>query len=212
MKIGIIGAGHIGGNAARLFIKAGHEVVISNSRGAETLTDLAEEIGATAGDVSEAAAFGDVVLVSIPLKAYKSLPSGTLAGKIVIDSNNYYPSRDGQIAELDNGEITSSELLARHLKDSRVVKAFNTIWFEHLRSEGDVSKPVEERRVIFISGDDAEAKKVVAGLIEDIGFTAYDLGSLQESSLQQPDSPVYNKSINTAQAREILEKGRTAAG
>ena len=212
MKIGIIGAGHIGGNAARLFINAGHEVVISNSRGAETLTDLAEEIGATAGDVSEAAAFGDVVLVSIPLKAYKSLPLGALAGKIVIDSNNYYPSRDGQIAELDNGEITSSELLARHLKDSRVVKAFNTIWFEYLRSEGDASKPAEERRVIFISGDDAEAKKVVAGLIEDIGFAAYDLGSLQESSLQQPDSPVYNKSINTAQAREILEKGRTAAG
>ena len=212
MRIGIIGAGHIGGNAAKLFVKAGHEVAISNSRGAESLRELAAEIGAAAVDVNEAAAFGDVVLVSIPLRAYRSLPPDALAGKIVIDSNNYYPSRDGQIAELDNGGVTSSELLARHLKDSRVVKAFNTIWFEHLRSEGDVTKPLEERRVIFISGDDAEAKTIVTGLIEDIGFAAYDIGSLKESSLHQPDAPVYNKSINTAHAREILEKGKTAVG
>ncbi len=211
MKIGIIGAGHIGGNAAHLFVKAGHKVAISNSRGAETLKDLADEIGAAAVDVEGAAAFGDVVLVSIPLGKYKTLPPDALAGKIVIDSNNYYPSRDGQIAELDNGDATSSELLARHLKDSRVVKAFNTIWFEHLRSEGDVSRPVEERRVIFVSGDDSEAKKIVSGLIEDIGFAPYDLGSLKASTIQQPDSPVYNKSVNTAQAREILEKGKTAA-
>lgn len=212
MKIGIIGSGHIGGNAARLFVEAGHEVAISNSRGAQTLKDLAAEIGAVAVEVEQAAAFGNVVLVSIPLEKYKTLPSDALAGKIVIDSNNYYPSRDGQIAELDNGETTSSELLARHLKGSRVVKAFNTIWFEHLRSEGDVSKPMEDRRVIFISGDDPDAKLVVSGLIQDIGFAAYDLGSLKESAIQQPDSPVYNKSINIAQAREILVKSKTAAG
>lgn len=212
MKIGIIGAGNIGGNAARLFVKAGHEVAISNSRGAETLRDPAEEIGAVASGIEDAAVFGDVVLVSIPLGQYKTLPQDALAGKIVIDSNNYYPSRDGQIVELDNGESTSSELLARHLKNSRVVKAFNTIWFEHLRSEGDVSKPIEERRVIFVSGDDVEAKSVVSGLIEDIGFAAYDLGSLKESALQQPDSPVYNKSINIAGARDTLEKTTKAAG
>jgi 8-hydroxy-5-deazaflavin:NADPH oxidoreductase len=207
MKIGIIGAGHIGGNAAKLFVEAGHEVAISNSRGPETLLEQAAETGAKAVRVEEAAAFGDVVLVSVPLKAYRSLPPDALAGKIVIDSNNYYPERDGQIEELDNGTATSSELLGRHLKESRIVKAFNTIWFEHLRTEGDVSKPVEERRVIFISGDDADAKAVVSKLIEEIGFAPYDLGSLKDSSVQQPGAAVYNKSVNAAQAKEILAAG-----
>lgn len=210
MKIGIIGAGNIGANAARLFVKAGHEVAISNSRGLDTLTAVAAEIGARAMDVVEAATFGDVVLVSIPLGKYKSLPVEALAGKIVIDSNNYYPGRDGNIEDLDNGTITSTELLARHLKGSRVVKAFNTIWFEHLRTEGDTEKPIEERRVIFVSGDDDEAKRIVSDLIEQIGFAPYDLGPLSGSAIQQPDSAVYNKSITISEAMRILNNVNAA--
>ena len=206
MKIGIIGAGNIGATAARLFKAAGHEVVISNSRGAESLESLAAEIGATAADVNDTAAFGDVVLVSIPLGKYKSLPSDALSGKIVIDSNNYYPGRDGQIEELDSETATSSELLSRHLAGARIVKAFNTIWFEHLRSEGSLEKPLEERRVIFISGNDREANEIVARLIEEIGFAPYYIGGLKDSALQQPDSAVYNKSITIEEAGSILEQ------
>ena len=148
MKIGIIGAGHIGGNAAKLFTEAGHEIAIANSRGAETLRDLVTEIGgnAKAVNVDEAAAFGDVVLVSIPFAKYRELPADAFDGKIVIDSNNYYPQRDGHFVELDEGVTTSSELLKDHLKGARLVKAFNTIWFEHLKTQGNKSLPLEERR------------------------------------------------------------------
>ncbi|MDI1242081.1 MAG: NADPH-dependent F420 reductase [bacterium] len=211
MKIGFIGAGNIGGTAAKLFVDAGHEVVISNSRGPETLADVENETRAKAVAVEEAAVFGDVIFVSIPLGKYKSLSPSDLDGKIVIDSNNYYPGRDGEIAEVDSGLATSSELLAKHLSGSKVVKAFNTIWFEHLRSEGDKSKPIGERRVIFVSGDDADAKSVVSGLIEEIGFAPYDLGTLGASGIQQPDSVIYNKSINIEEARKILAENSDGA-
>ena len=205
MKIGFIGAGNIGANAARLFVNAGHEVAISNSRGAESLADLANEIGAVATDIAGAADFGDVVFISIPFGKYASLPSEIFNEKVVIDSNNYYPGRDGNYIAIDNGSTTSSELVAGRLAGAKVVKAFNTIWFEHLRTEGDISKPMADRRVIFVSGDDAGAKKVVEGLITDIGFAAYDLGGLKDGGRrQQTDSPIYNKSINVAQASEIL--------
>lgn len=207
MKIGIIGAGNIGANAAKLFIKAGHEVAVANSRGPQTLVDLVAELGgkAKAATVEEAAGFGDVVLVSIPLGKYKELPPESFQGKIVIDSNNYYPGRDGNLAELDDGQTTSSELLAAHLRGARIVKGFNTIWFEHLKTQGDTSLPLEERRVIFIAGDDSEAKEIVAKLIEEIGFAAVDTGFLGEGGRrQQPGTPVYNKTLNARQATEIL--------
>jgi len=159
MKIGIIGAGNIGANAAKLFVKAGHEVAIANSRGAETLTDLAKEIGARALDLEDAARFGEVVLIAVPFGKYKTLPAEVFENKIVVDAGNYYPDRDGQFADIDDGKTTSSELMAAHLKDARVVKAFNTIWFEHLKTKGDASLPIEERRAIFVAGDDAAAKK-----------------------------------------------------
>jgi predicted dinucleotide-binding enzyme len=208
MKIGIVGAGYIGGNVAKLFIKAGHEVAIANSRGPETLQELISELGenAQAATIEEAATFGEIVFVSIPLGRYKELPVEPFYGKIVIDSNNYYPGRDGNFAELDNGETTSSELLAAHLKGARIVKAFNTIWFEHLKTQGNTNLPLEERRVIFIAGDDSEAKEVVAKLIEEIGFAAVDTGFLHEGGkLQQPDTAVYNKTLNAKQAKEMLE-------
>jgi predicted dinucleotide-binding enzyme len=207
MNIGIIGAGHIGGTTARLLAQAGHRVAISNSRGPETLRDLAAEIGAQAVTVEEAARFGDVVLVAVPLKEYKSVPADALRGKIVIDANNYYPDRDGPIAELDSKEKTSSELLAQHLgKDTRVVKAFNTIWVEHLKVEAKPDAPIDERRVLPISGDDADAKRVVTGLIEEIGYGAYDMGSLRDSGEQQPGAPLYNRDVTVAEARGIAPR------
>jgi predicted dinucleotide-binding enzyme len=207
MKIGIVGSGYIGATAARLFVKAGHEVALSNSRGPETLRDLVAELGehAQAVTVEEAARFGDLVLVAIPLGKYKALPAEAFYGKIVIDTGNYYPQRDGQIAELDNGETTSSELMSEHLKGARLVKGFNTIYYVHLAEQGNTSLPLEERRAIFIAGDDSEAKETVAKLIEEIGFAAVDTGFLGDGGrLQQPGTPVYNRELTAKQAAEVL--------
>ena len=206
MKIGIIGAGHIGGTTAKLFVDAGHEVAISNSRGADTLGDLVTALGpkAHAATPADAAHFGDVVLLAIPLKDYTTLPVDELRGKIVIDAMNYYPDRDGHYPQLDSGEIASSEMVASHLAGARVAKAFNTIWFEHLKTQGKKDAPLDERRAIFVSGDDAGAKREVSGLIEDIGFGPYDLGSLHGSLQQQPDAAVYNRDITVAEARGIV--------
>lgn len=205
MKIGIIGAGNIGANAAELFAKTGHDVALSNSRGAETLTDLAAEIGAKAMDLADAAQFGEVVLIAVPFGKYETLPPEAFQNKIVIDANNYYPDRDGQFAEIDNGKTTSSELLAAHLKGARIIKAFNTIWFEHLKTQGDTKLPIEERRAIFVAGDDAEAKKVVSNLIEEIGFAPIDTGDLRDGGLtQEPETAVYNRNLTGSEAQAIL--------
>lgn len=207
MKIGIIGAGNIGGNAAILFAKAGHEIAIANSRGPETLTDLVKEIGGSAKAVTaeEAAKFGEIVFVSIPLGKINELPTDGFDGKIVIDSNNYYPERDGQIAELDSDEKTSSELLAEHLKGAKIVKAFNTIWFEHLKTQGNTDLEIEQRRVIFVAGDDKDAKKTVSNLIEEIGFAAYDTGSLREGGKnQEPNTAIYNQNLTLSEAAAAL--------
>jgi predicted dinucleotide-binding enzyme len=207
MKIGVIGAGHIGANAARLFSKAGHEVAIANSRGPEMLADLAAELGPNAKAVTatEAAAFGDIVLVSIPFGKYTVLPADLLEGKIVVDSNNYYPERDGHFPELDEGRTTSSEMLAAHLRGARIVKGFNTIWFEHLRTQGNTDLPVPERRAIFIAGDEAEAKSVVRGLIESIGFAAVDTGKLADGGAsQQPGTAIYNRDVTAHEAEAII--------
>lgn len=202
MNIGIIGAGKIGATAAQLFIQAGHRVALSNSRGPESLHALIEQLGAQAQamTIDDAATFGDVVLIAIPLGQFKSLPAAALAGKIVIDANNYYPGRDGRIPELEQGNLTSSELLQQHLQQSRVVKGFNTIWYEHLRTQGNTTLPRADRRAIFIAGDDAAAKATVTNLIEQIGFAAVDTGSLRESARQQPDAPIYNQVLTAAQA------------
>ncbi|MDQ3714315.1 MAG: NAD(P)-binding domain-containing protein [Acidobacteriota bacterium] len=207
MKIGIIGAGNIGANAAKLFIRAGHEIAIANSRGAETLADLVGELGENAQAVSieEAAKFGEIVFVSIPFGKYKMLPANAFDGVIVVDSNNYYPDRDGNFTELDENKTTSSEMLAEHLGGARIVKGFNTIWFEHLKMQGDTNTPIEERRAIFIAGDDAEAKKTVAKLIEEIGFAAIDTGDLRDGgATQQPDTAIYNRNLTASEAQAIL--------
>ena len=203
MKVGVIGAGHIGANAARLFARAGHEVVISNSRGPETLSGTVEEIdGDTrAMTVEEAAEFGDVVLEAIPFGRYEELPADRLAGKIVIDASNYYPQRDGEI-ELDG--LTSTGAVARHLDGARVIKAFNTMYYQRLANEGRPDSPLEERQVLFVAGDDEDAKGIVSRLIEEIGFAPIDTGSLRNSYRQEPGSPIYNNPMTPAQARELL--------
>ncbi|MDQ6725803.1 MAG: NAD(P)-binding domain-containing protein, partial [Actinomycetota bacterium] len=176
MRIGIIGSGMIGGTLARRFAAAGHDVTIGNSRGPDSLAGLVGEIGerAHAGTAADAAGAGEVVVVAIPTGRYRELPAEALAGRIVVDANNYYPGRDGAMPELDAGTTTSSELLASSLPGTRVVKAFNTIYFEHLRDQG---RPpgTPGRRALPIAGDDTDAKATVAALIDDIGFDTYDL-------------------------------------
>jgi 8-hydroxy-5-deazaflavin:NADPH oxidoreductase len=209
MDIGIIGSGHIGATAARLFVSAGHDVAIANSRGPESLQDLVAELGkeARATSVEEAAAFGEMVLVAIPLRAYRELPAEAFGERIVIDANNYYPGRDGQIEALDEGRTTSSELLAAHLPGARVVKAFNTMYFETLASRGAPDGPRDERLVLFVAGDDPEAKRRVADLIEQLGFAAVDTGSLAEGGArQQPGSPIYNEPMTPPEAQRQLAR------
>ena len=190
--VGLIGSGMIGSTVARLSVAAGHPVVLSNSRGPETLQDLVRALGplARAAAGAEAAAAGDIVVVAIPVKAYSSVPSGPLAGKVVIDTGNYYPQRDGQIADLDSGSLTSSELLQRHLPASAVVKAFNNIFFKHLQS---LSRPSgsPDRTFLPIASDDPEAKSAVTAFLDSIGYGTVDAGPLTEGWRQQPGTPAY---------------------
>jgi predicted dinucleotide-binding enzyme len=205
MNIGIIGSGHIGGTMARLLVNAGHEVAIGNSRGPQSLEELVRELGprARAATVEEAAAFGEAVLLAIPLKEYTSIPAEALRGKIAIDAMNYYPDRDGHYAQLDSGETTSSEMVAAHLAGARLVKAFNTIWFEHLKRQGDTSAPSGSRRAIFLAGDDAGAKRTVTEIIESLGFGAVDRGPLANGRNQQPGTAVYNQDVTVADAARL---------
>lgn len=207
MNIGIIGSGNIGATAAQLFAGAGHRLAISNSRGPESLEELVARVGVNvrAVTVREAIDFGEVVMEAIPFGRYGDLPSADLTGKILVTASNYYPGRDGEIA-LDG--LTQSELIARHLPGARVVKAFNTMHYERLRDEGRLDLPAGERLAIFLAGDDEPAKGVVARLIEDIGFTPVDTGSLRDGGrMQEPGSPIYNVPLTGDEAWERLGEG-----
>jgi predicted dinucleotide-binding enzyme len=203
--IGLIGAGHIGSQVARLAVANGYDVVLSNSRGPETLTDLVAELGprARAGTPDEAARAGDLVVVTVPLRAYRSVPVAPLAGKIVIDTNNYYPQRDGQIPELDDESTTTSELLQAHLPTSRVVKAFNHIYARELTTHGQPAGS-KNRRALVIAGDDREAKAVVAHLLDQFGFDAVDAGPLKEGWRIQRDTPGYGPRRTAEELRKDL--------
>jgi len=205
MTIGLIGAGHIGSQVARLSVTAGHDVVISNSRGPETLADLVTELGPHArADTPEGAAnAGDIVVVTVPLKNYRDTPVAPLAGKIVIDTNNYYPQRDGHIAELDNESTTSSELLQAHLPTSQVVKAFNHIQAAHLTAHNQPAG-TPDRRALVMAADDAQAKATVSALLDQFGFDVVDAGPLSEGWRIQPDTPGYGPRRNAAQLRQDL--------
>jgi predicted dinucleotide-binding enzyme len=205
MKIGVIGAGKMGANAARLFAKAGNQVAISNSRGPESLRELVSEIGpnAQALTVNETAAFADLVLLAIPWRNPEGLPNSDLVrGKIVVDAMNPYTD-EGDVLDL-NGS-TSSEETQKRLNGARLVKAFNTIYYRRLASEGRTNAPIEDRQAIFVAGDDEEAKAIVMKLIEQIGFAPVDTGSLREGGKrQEPGSPIYNRPLTGRQAKSQL--------
>jgi hypothetical protein len=203
--IGLIGAGHIGGQVARAAIASGYDVVISNSRRPETLTDLVSELGprARAGTTEEAAAAGDLVVVAIPLKAIRDVPAEPLVGKTVIDANNYYPRRDGNIDVLDNDSVTSSELLQSRLPGAHVVKAFNHIFARQITSDGAPPR-TRNRRALAIAGDDPVAKAKVAELIDGFGFDVVDAGPLAESWRIQPGTPGYVQRLNAEELSAAL--------
>lgn len=208
--LALIGAGHIGGQLARLAVSSGYDVVISNSRGPETLSALVKELGpkARAATPAEAAEAGDLVVVSIPLKAIGTVPVEPLAGKIVIDTNNYYPQRDGHIRELDEESTTTAELLQRHLPKSKVVKAFNHIYAADLTTHGQ-PKGTPNRRALAIAGDDAAAKATVAKMIDQFGFDVVDAGPLAEGWRIQRDTPGYGPRRDaSALARDLAAAKR----
>jgi predicted dinucleotide-binding enzyme len=190
--IGLIGSGNIGSTVARLAVNAGHEVVLSNSRGPDTLRDVVSALGprARAGTSEEAAEAGDLVVVTVPLGAVSQVPVEPLRGKVVIDTCNYYPQRDGQVPELDDESTTTSELVQKHLAGSRVVKGFNNISSVHL---GELARPSgsTERTALPIAGDDAEAKAEVSAFLDSIGYDAYDVGPLSEGWRFQRDTAAY---------------------
>lgn len=190
--IGFIGSGMIGGTVARLSVAAGHMVVLSNSRGPDTLKDLVAELGslARAESVDNTAEEGDLVVVATPLAAVSHIPVRPLVDKAVLDANNYYPQRDGHIADLDSGQVTSSELLQRHLPGASVVKAFNNIYYKHLRN---LARPADDpiRSYLPIAGDNDQANGAAADFLGSIGYGVVDYGPLAESWRQQPNQPVY---------------------
>ena len=190
--IGVIGSGNIGATVARLAVNAGHDVVVSNSRGPASLAALVESLGpraraATPADAAEAA---DLVVVAIPFGVFASVPVGPTAGKPVIDSNNYYPERDGHFAELDDGLTTSSELLQRHLPGAAVIKAFNNVFYKHLLDLARPNQP-EQRCALPVAGDDPSAKASVIAFLDSIGYDAVDAGPLPEGRRFQPGTPAY---------------------
>lgn len=189
--IGLIGSGNIGGTVAKLAVAAGFRVVLSNSRGPETLAGLSAELGplAQAATPQAAAQAGDLVLLTVPLRAVTQIDPKPLAGKIVIDTNNYYPDRDGRIAEVDQG-LPTSQYVQRHLVGAKVVKAFNNIFFKHLQKLGQKAGDAE-RCALPMAGDDPESKAVVAWFLDKLGYDAVDAGGLAESWRFERDRPAY---------------------
>ncbi|WP_329571489.1 NADPH-dependent F420 reductase [Kitasatospora sp. NBC_01266] len=210
--LGLIGSGNIGGTLARLAVNAGLDVVLSNSRGPETLAGLVAELGprARAATPAEAAGAGDWVVVTIPLKNAFQLPAAPLVGRLVLDTGNYYPERDGHFARLDSGEASSSELVQEHLAGARVVKVFNNIFFGHLLA---LARPAgaPDRSALPIAGDDAAAKERTVALLDALGYLAVDAGPLSASWRFQPGTPAYGLPyLKDPKSRLDLDPGHPA--
>ncbi|GEK87790.1 NADPH-dependent F420 reductase [Microbacterium aerolatum] len=205
--LGIIGAGHIGSQVARAAVAHGYDVVISNSRGPETLSDLVAELGprARAATSAEAGAAGDVVVVTVPLHALSQVPVEPLAGKIVLDTNNYYYERDGHIEALDNGETTTSQMLQEHLPTSKVVKAFNHIRSGEITTDG-APAGAEDRRALATASDFDEAVEFVTSFYDELGFDTVNVGPLSESWRVERDRPAYVVRQNAAELTENLAR------
>lgn len=205
--VGIIGAGHIGSTLARGLVARGYEVVISNSRGPETLAPLVEDLGenASAATAAEAAASGEIVIVTVPLKSYREVPVEPLAGKIVLDTNNYYWERDGRIAELDEKRTTTTGMLQEHLPASKVAKAFNHIMSGDILTDGTPAG-TEDRRALATASDDADAAALVTALYDEFGFDTVDIGSVAESWRVERDQPAYVVRQNKAELEANLAR------
>jgi len=211
MKIGIIGAGNIGGALTRRLTVLGHEVSVANSRGPETLADLAAETGARAVPVTEAARGAEIVVVTIPEKNIPRLPAGVLdgaaEGAVVVDTGNYYPQqRDGRIDAVEAG-MTESGWVAQQL-GRPVIKAFNNIYARHLLERGQPAG-TPGRIALPVAGDDERAKAVVLRLVDELGFDGVDAGGLDESWRQQPGTPVYTTDLDAAGVRRALSEARS---
>ena len=207
MKIGIVGAGFIGRAVAGLATKAGYDVMISNSRDPRTLGSTVVALRCKAGTAEQAAAFGDTVVVAIPFYAIGDLPTRPFAGKPVLDANNYYPERDGQVAALDAHETTTSEMLATQLPGARVVKAFNAILQRDL-AEGGIPAGIPGRRALPLAGDDPAAKAVAAELYDAFGYDTVDAGSLAEGWRFERAMPAYCVPLDAAGLRAALAAAR----
>ncbi|MFI0965788.1 NADPH-dependent F420 reductase [Streptomyces sp. NPDC021080] len=210
--LGLIGSGNIGGTLARLAVDAGLDVVLSNSRGPETLGDLVADLGprARAATPAEAGAAGDWVVVTVPLKAFDRIPAAPLSGKTVIDTGNYYPERDGEITALKDGSATESQLLQSHLPDAHVVKGFNNIFFRHL---GALARPkgAPDRTTLPLAGDDPAAVEHAAELLDLLGFDALAYGTLADSWRSQPGTPVYGLPYS-GDSTDLVNAEATPAG
>ena len=200
MRIGIIGSGNIGGTLTRRLSSLGHDVKVANTRGPDSLADLAAETGATPTTPEDAIADAELVVIAVPLKAVPDLPS--LDGKLVVDANNYYPGRDGQIAEIDGG-AASTRWVADHHPGATVAKAFNTINWRKLLADG---RPHGEpgRIALPVASDDEALKATVSGLVDALGFDPIDAGGLDDSRRQEPGTPVYGADLNAEQTRRAL--------
>lgn len=207
--VGIIGAGHIGSTLARGLVDRGYDVVISNSRGPETLSGLVAELGAkaTAATATDAAAAGDLVIVTVPLKDYQDVPVAPLAGKVVLDTNNYYWERDGRIAALEEKRTTTSGLLQEHLPDSKVAKAFNHIMSEDILTDGTPAG-TENRRALATASDFDEAAAVVTDLYDRFGYDTVNIGPLADSWRVERDQPAYVTRQNAAELEANLARAK----
>jgi predicted dinucleotide-binding enzyme len=203
MKIGTIGAGYIARAVATKALANGHEVMVSNSRDPKSLFSFKGALGCEVGTPSEAAEFGDLVLVAVPLFAYESVPVEPLSGKVVMDSGNYYPQRDGSIIELDSGALSTSEFVARRFSESKLVRVFNAIVAADIE---DAGRPLgsPDRIAQPIAGDDGDAKRVVTGLLEEFGFDVVDAGPLAEGRRFEKDTPAYCVRLDESALRDAL--------
>jgi predicted dinucleotide-binding enzyme len=205
MKIGIIGAGMIGGTLARRLAQLGHQIAIANSRGPETLRELVSQVGATAVTAVEAARSGEIVVITIPERAVPDLPRDLFAGVpadvVVIDTGNYYPTRDGRIPAIEEGQPESAWVAQQIGRP--VIKAFNNIYFKSLLEKGR-PKGAPDRLALPVAGDPFEARAKALRLVDELGFDPVDAGAIEESWRQQPGTPCYSEDQNATQVKAAL--------
>jgi 8-hydroxy-5-deazaflavin:NADPH oxidoreductase len=210
--IGIIGSGHVGSNLAKATMAHGYDVVLSNSQGPDSLTSLVADLGpgARAATPEEAAAAGDFAIVAIPITTVGQVPAGPLAGKVVIATINYFPQRDGHIAEIDDGTTTAPGILQAHLPASQVVRAFSMVDAADMSGDGH-PKGDPKRRALALAGDDPAAKRLVARLYDECGFDALDLGGLGESWRVDPGQPAFVTRQTLAELKANVAKATRGA-